>query len=347
LSSRDDPSRPPLALIVGCAGPRLGDDEARFLAEARPLGFILFARNCEHPGQVRTLVAELRSAVGSADAPVLIDQEGGRVARLRPPHWYAGRPARAFADLHKRDPGAGVEAIWLHARLIADDLASLGIDVDCAPVVDVPAPDGHDVIGDRASGTEPPPVIALARAFAEGLAAGGVAPMIKHMPGHGRARVDSHVALPVVQATLASLRAFDFPPFRALRDIPWAMTAHVVYSAIDHALPATASPRVIGEVIRGEIGYDGLLLSDDISMGALSGTLAERTRAILAAGCDVVLHCSGDLAEAQAIADAARPLDAAALRRLARARAWRSAPSPFDRSAALARLETLLAPLVA
>jgi len=334
--------RPPLALILGCAGPRLTPAETRFFADARPLGFILFARNCDHPGQVRALVAELRSAVGRADAPVLIDQEGGRVARLRAPHWRTPPAGRVFAALHDRDPAAAVEAARLNARLIACDLEDLGIDVDCAPVADVPAPDGHDVIGDRALGRDPATVATLARAVCDGLSAGGVAPVVKHVPGHGRAREDSHIALPVVDAAMAVLRQTDFAPFRALRDQPMAMTAHVVYTAVDDRAPASASRKVIDEVIRGEIGFDNFLVSDDIGMGALAGTMAERTAAVLDAGCDAALHCSGELEAMQEIAAAARPLDDAALARFARVGASRRRPGAFDRAAAEARLAALI-----
>jgi beta-N-acetylhexosaminidase len=342
LSGHDDALRPPLALILGCAGPRLTAEEVRFFAAARPLGFILFARNCEHPAQVRTLVAELRSAVGHADAPVLIDQEGGRVARLRAPHWRTPPAARVFAELHDRDPAAAVEATRLNARLIADDLDDLGIDVDCAPVADVPAPDGHDVIGDRALGRTAPTVAALARAFCDGLAAGGVAPVVKHIPGHGRAREDSHVALPVVDAPIELLRRTDFAPFAALRGQPLAMTAHVVYTAVDDRLPASASPRLIDSVIRGEIGFDGLLISDDIGMGALAGTMAERAAAVLDAGCDVALHCSGELDAMRPLAAAAPTMRDAACARFERLCAGRRKPEPFDRAAAEARLGRLI-----
>ncbi|MGE3934287.1 MAG: beta-N-acetylhexosaminidase [Rhodospirillaceae bacterium] len=338
----DAAARPPLALVLGCAGPRLTPAEVRFFAEAGPLGFILFARNCDHPGQVRALVAELRSAVGRADAPVLIDQEGGRVARLRAPHWRTPPAGRAFAALHERDPVAAVEAARLNARLIACDLDDLGIDVDCAPVADVPAPDGHDVIGDRALGRDAATVAALARATCEGLSAGGVAPVIKHIPGHGRAREDSHIALPVVDAGIALLRRTDFAPFRALNDQPMAMTAHVVYTAVDDRAPASASRAVIDGVIRGDIGFDNFLLSDDIGMGALAGSMSERTRAVLDAGCDAALHCSGELDAMQEIAAAARPLDDAALARFERVLAARRAPDAFDHAAAEARLGTLL-----
>lgn len=296
------------AVIFGCAGPSLGDDEADFFRRADPWGFILFGRNIVSPGQVRTLVAALRASVGRDNAPVLVDQEGGRVARLGPPFWHRYPPAGAYADLAARDPVLACEMAWLGARLIAHDLTDLGINVDCAPVLDTPAPGAHEVIGDRAYGQSPDVVALLGRAAAEGLMAGGVAPVIKHIPGHGRALADSHEALPVVRATLAELEAIDFVPFGDLADATMAMTAHVVYAAIDAERPATLSPVVIEQVIRGTIGFTGLLMSDDLSMRALSGDLEERARGALDAGCDVVLHCNGDPAEMAAVAKASRPL---------------------------------------
>jgi len=331
----------PLAVVFGLAGPRLGEDERRFFAETRPLGFILFARNCKTPDQIRALIAELRACVAREDAPVLIDQEGGRVARLKPPRWRAAPAAARFGALDARDPGRADEAARLNARLIAAELAALGITVDCLPVLDLADPEGHDVIGDRAFSHDPKAVARLGAATCEGLLAGGVLPVVKHMPGHGRARADSHHALPVVEAPLDLLRATDFAPFRALADAPWGMTAHVAYSALD-PLPATVSRRVIGEIIRGEIGFDGVLASDDLAMEALSGGPGERAAAALAAGCDVVLHCSGALDAMRAVAGAARPLDDAALERLAAAEARRVAPGPFDSEAASARLDALL-----
>lgn len=334
---------PPAAVIFGCAGPVLTDVEREFFARVDPLGFILFARNIDHPGQVRDLVRDLRASVGRGDAPVLIDQEGGRVQRLRPPHWRGAPAGAVFAELAVRKGMAmAVEALRLNFRLIGHDLASLGIDVDCAPVVDVPVPGAHDVIGDRAYGSEPAPVIALARAAMDGLLDAGVLPVIKHIPGHGRATVDSHHSLPEVGAGLVALEQCDFVPFRALADAPWAMTAHVVYSAIDAAAPATTSAAVIGRVIRGDIGFDGLLLSDDLSMKALAGDFSDRAAQALAAGCDVVLHCNGDMAEMEAVARGVRALDRAALERLARGIA-RKRHVALDVDAALSRLQGLLA----
>lgn len=331
----------PLAAIFGCAGTALGAAERDFFGDVRPLGFILFARNCATPDQVRRLVAELREAVGRADAPVLIDQEGGRVARLKPPHWREYPTAAAIAAL---GGGRAGEAAALCARLIADDLAELGITVDCAPVLDLPAAGADAVIGDRAYGSDPATVSRLGREFCGGLLAGGVLPVLKHIPGHGRGTVDSHRALPVVEAPREALETTDFAPFRALADMPWAMTAHIRYTAIDAERPATLSASLIGDVIRGSIGFDGVLVSDDLSMQALAGSLPQRAAGALAAGCDAVLHCNGELSEMMAIAAATAPLSAGAQRRLAAAEARRRiAAVPFDRRAAEARFDALMA----
>ena len=319
------------ASIFGCAGPRLSAEEAAFFAEVNPWGFILFKRNVETPDQVRRLTDALRACVGRPDAPILVDQEGGRVQRLGPPHWPVYPPGRAYGTLAGNDPLLRREITRLGARLIAHDLAALGINVDCVPVLDVPQAGAHDIIGDRAYGQTPEEVAYLGRAAAEGLIAGGVLPIIKHIPGHGRALADSHLDLPVVDASREALSSVDFAPFRVLSDMPMAMTAHVVYAAIDPRRPATTSRRAIREVIRGEIGFSGLLMSDDLSMKALSGDFAERTRASLAAGCDVVLHCNGDMAEMKPIAEACRPLSGQSRRRAeaALARLARN-PEPFD-----------------
>ncbi len=334
------PSRnPPLAAIFGCAGERLSEGERAFFRAADPLGFILFKRNCGDPAPVARLVEELRASVGRADAPVLIDQEGGRVARLGPPHWHA-YPAPGQIAAH--GPKAE-EAARLGARLIADDLSGLGISVDCYPLLDLAIAGADKVIGDRSWGGDPAIVAQLARAACDGLLRGHILPVIKHIPGHGRAAVDSHRALPRVTASRADLERTDFAPFHALRDMPWAMTAHVVYESIDADSPATLSPRVIAEVIRGSIGFDGVLISDDLSMGALSGGMAARTGAALSAGCDIVLHCNGDMSEMKEVASAARPLSDAALRRLAAGAARLPARAPFDRTAAEVRFGELMA----
>ncbi len=332
----------PLALIAGCAGPRLLAEERAFLRDADPLGFILFARNCEDPDQVTALVAEFRDAVGRANAPVLIDQEGGRVARLKPPHWRAAPPPIRFAELHDVSPDAGIEAARLNARLIAHELAALGISVDCLPVLDIPQRDADPIIGDRAAGSTPDQSAILGRAACEGLLAGGVCPVIKHIPGHGRATEDSHKALPRVDASIEDLRAVDFPPFAALADAPWGMTAHVVYKAIDPDRPATTSDAVVNGVIRDHIGFDGLLLTDDLSMRALTGPFEERASKSLEAGCDVVLHCNGDMGEMVASAKGAAPMTDKAWDRFERGEAMRANVEPLDVGAALARLDALM-----
>jgi beta-N-acetylhexosaminidase len=330
----------PRAIVLGCAGERLNAEERRLFSAVDPFGFVLFRRNCRDPDQLRALVDEMRGIVGRADAPVLIDQEGGRVARLQPPHWRTYPAAARIGALP--DPLAA-EAAWLGARLMADDLAALGITVDALPVLDLPAAGADPVIGDRAYGTEPERVARLGRAVCEGMLAGGVLPIVKHIPGHGRAQVDSHRDLPRVEASRELLRASDFAPFRALSDMPWAMTAHIVYTEIDAAAPATFSQRTIDEIIRRDIGFDGVLVSDDISMGALEGSLAERTRRALAAGCDLALHCNGVLAEMEEVAEATPPLSAPAQARLTRAEALRQRSlQAFDRKAAEARFSELL-----
>lgn len=333
----------PAAAIFGCAGLALSDEERRFFQAVNPLGFILFARNVDSPDQVRALVNELRACVGRADAPVLIDQEGGRVQRLKPPHWRKAPAGEPFAVLAGRDLAAAKDALRLNFRLIGRELADLGIDVDCAPVLDVPVPGAHDVIGDRAYGRTPEMVAELGRAVVDGLLDEGVLPVIKHIPGHGRSMVDSHLDLPVVEASREDLEAQDFLPFRALADAPWAMTAHVVYKAIDAARPATTSPKVIGEIIRGIIGFQNVLISDDLSMKALGGRFEDRTTASLDAGCDVVLHCNGLMAEMQAIAAAVRPLTEVAQERVAQAARRRRRPQPFDVAAAVSRVDEMLA----
>ena len=316
--------------------------EREFFAATDPAGFILFERNCADREQVKALVADLRACVGRADAPVLIDQEGGRIARLAPPHWDARPAARRFGELWLNDPDAALAAARLNAILIAEDLRRAGISVDCSPVLDLPAPGGHAVIGDRAFASDAYAVAALGGAVVSGLAAGGVSAVIKHLPGHGRAGADSHVKLPVVDATRSELEKTDFAPFRALNWVPWGMTAHVVYSAIDGERPASTSAAVIGEVVRGAIGFDGLLLSDDIGMNALAGGFDTRTAACLDAGCDIALHCSGDMAEMRSVADAARPLVGAALRRWQRAIAAAPDTGRIDADAVAAELADLL-----
>jgi beta-N-acetylhexosaminidase len=336
-------SNDPRAILFSCAGETLSADERAFFRDANPLGFILFQRNCRDREQVAALVADFRDCVGRADAPVLIDQEGGRVARLKPPEWRRYPAPARLASLPEAE-----EAVRLGARLIADDLAPLGVTVDCLPVLDLPVAGASDVIGDRAYGSDPALVARLGRAACEGLLEGGVLPTIKHIPGHGRARVDSHKALPRVETPAAALTETDFAPFRALSDIPWAMTAHVVYAALDPNQPATLSRTVIDTVIRGEIGFDGVLVSDDINMGALAGAMRERVRGVLAAGCDAVLHCSGVLSEMREAADAAMPLTPAAMARIARGEALRRhSVRDFDRREAEMRFDAMTRVLAA
>ena len=329
------------ACILGCAGTRLTRQEKDFFKAERPWGFILFKRNIETPDQVRRLTAELRETIERPDAPILIDQEGGRVARLQPPHWRRYPPARAYAEICHNDPLAARELVRLGARLMAHDLSSIGVNVDCVPVLDVPAPDGHEIIGDRAYSNDPDQVARLGRAAAEGLIAGGVLPVIKHIPGHGRAKADSHEELPVVDAALEELEARDFPPFRALSDMPMAMTAHVIYTSLDWRRPATQSKRVITQTIRHSLGFEGLLMSDDLSMKALKGSFEGRTRAALSAGCDVVLHCNGDMAEMKAVIAGCRPLFGKGKKR-AEAALHRVAirPEPFDLAEERARFDS-------
>ena len=329
------------AFITGTSGLILTAQEREFLRNERPWGFILFRRNVDNPLQVARLVQDFRETVEDADAPVLIDQEGGRVQRLNLPHWPAYPPGAVFGVLYDRDRALGLKAARLSAQLIANDLADLGITVDCLPLADVPAPGADAVIGDRAYGTEPDKVVAIARAVTEGLELGGVLPVLKHIPGHGRATADTHLKLPVVDASKNDLEAVDFAPFKALADLPMAMTAHVVFSAIDATQPATTSATIIEQVIRGAIGFQGLLMSDDVSMNALTGSIAERTRAIVSAGCDMVLHCNGELVEMRQVAAEAPVLSGTALERAQRALASRKPPEPFDREAARAELDAL------
>lgn len=331
------------AFITGVSGLVLTPDERQFLREHRPWGFILFKRNVESKSQVADLVKSLRDCAEWADAPVLIDQEGGRVQRLGPPHWPAYPPGATFGSLYDREPVLGLRAARLAAALIALDLADLGITVDCLPLADVPVAGADAVIGDRAYGTRPDKVAAIARAVTDGLQQGGVLPVLKHIPGHGRATADSHLRLPRVDALRAELERTDFAAFRPLADLPMAMTAHVVFSAIDPAQPATTSATIIDEVIRGLIGFQGLLMSDDVSMNALAGSISARTNAIVAAGCDVVLHCNGKLDEMRQVAAETPWLEGKALRRAEAALGSRRRAQPdFDREAARAELDNLV-----
>jgi beta-N-acetylhexosaminidase len=328
------------AVILGCLGTVLTAEETAFFRDVRPWGYVLFRRNVETPDQVRALTAALRATVDDDRAPILIDQEGGRVQRLGPPHWRRYPPGRAYGALATHDPLYRREITRLGARLLAHDLSALGINVDCVPVLDVPVPGAHDIIGDRAYGETVAEVATLGRAAAEGLIAGGVLPVLKHMPGHGRSMADSHEHLPVVDASRAALEAVDFEPFRILSDMPMAMSAHVVYTAIDPRNPATTSRKAINEVIRDSIGFDGLLMTDDLSMKALKGDFTTRARKALAAGCDMVLHCNGRMDEMTAVVAGARPLAGKAKRRADAALArLATSPEPFDVQDAIVRFD--------
>ncbi len=330
------------AFITGVSGFTLTADERDFMRGARPWGFILFKRNIDSPAQVTALVAELRKSVDDPNSPVLIDQEGGRVQRFGPPQWPVYPPGAVFGTLYDIDRELGLTAARLSARLIAADLIDLGVTVNCLPLADVPVAGADAVIGNRAYGTEPGKVAAIARAVTEGLEQGGVLPVLKHIPGHGRATADTHFRLPVVDTPRAELERTDFAAFQPLADLPMAMTAHVVFSALDPAQPATTSATIIEQVIRGSIGFQGLLMSDDVSMNALAGSIAERTRATLSAGCDMILHCNGNLEEMRAVARETPVFSGRALERAKRALASRKPPQPFDRVAARAELDELV-----
>jgi beta-N-acetylhexosaminidase len=329
------------ACILGCAGTVLSDQERAFFRDVRPWGFILFARNIVSADQTRALTGALREAVDDEDAMVFVDQEGGRVQRLRPPLARLRKPAAPFGALFARDPEAAIAAVRLNHRLLAHELTALGFDADCAPCLDLRHPGAHDIIGDRAFSQDPSVVAALGQAAMDGLLEGGVAPVIKHIPGHGRAFADSHLELPVVEASRAELEATDFAPFRTLRSAPMAMTAHVVLTAIDPEACATVSRTVTQDIIRGHMGFDGLLMSDDLSMKALGGSFAHRTQASLAAGSDLVLHCNGDPQEMAQIVAEVPLLSGRAAERAASARACARQVQAFDPEAAEARLADL------
>jgi beta-N-acetylhexosaminidase len=329
------------ASILDSEGTTLTPDEKAFFKDVNPYGFILFARHCGSPEEVKRLVGELKSLTGRDRLPILIDQEGGRVARLKPPHWRKYPPASVFADMALTDREKAHRATYLNARLIANDLFELGITVDCAPLADLPVEGAHDIISDRAFGNDAERVIYLGRAMAMGLMDGGIVPVLKHIPGHGRASADSHHELPVVTESLESLRATDFVPFKALSSLPMAMTAHVLYSAIDPDHMATQSPAVIN-LVRTELGFKGLLMSDDISMKAMTGTLGERAKASLQAGCDVVLQCNASLAEKIEAAKGIGALTGESLARATKAMDAVKPPKTFDHEQARASLEALL-----
>jgi beta-N-acetylhexosaminidase len=311
---------------LGCAGTKLSEQEKLFFAESNPFGFILFGRNVESAEQLRTLTAALRDCV-SRDAPILIDQEGGRVRRLRPPHWREAPPMRPFGDWHRSQPVEAEQALRLNIHLMADELRGLGIDVDCAPVMDVPVDGAHDIISDRAFSVDPQQVGALGKVVCDSFLERGIYPVIKHIPGHGRATEDSHLDLPLVHDSFEALSKADFLPFLAVKDAPFAMTAHIVYAALDDSRPATLSPLVIRQVIRGHIGFDGLLMTDDLSMKALKGDFTELAKQSLLAGCDLVLHCNGDMDEMQAVVQGSALLSDRGMTRWLRAQLART-PTP-------------------
>lgn len=323
------------AFVSGCAGVTLTQDEIAFFRDADPWGLILFARNVGSPDQLRALTSAFREAVGRQTAPVLVDQEGGRVQRLKPPNWPKYPAPKLYGDLFRSDPGKGERAAWLGARLIASDLFDVGITIDCLPCLDVRFPDTVDAIGDRALSDDPNVVTRLGQAMIDGALSGGVLPVIKHIPGHGRARVDSHLELPRVEADTTSLKDVDFRPFQALSGVSLGMTAHIIYNEIDPDTAGTQSAKVIQDVIRTEIGFAGCLMSDDISMKALGGDYVERSQKIIEAGCDIVLHCNGEMSEMMAVADAVPELAGEAAQRCAAALDGLKPPEPgFDRIAA-------------
>ena len=331
------------AFISGCAGTELSEDEIRFFRDEKPWGFIIFARNIEDRQQVSHLCAQMRECVGRSNAPILIDEEGGRVQRLRPPHWQSNPPGRVLGKLYEQDREKGSRAAWLLARLIAHDLFEVGVNVDCLPILDLPVEGAHDAIGDRAYSFDADVVAEIGRNVMAGLLAGGVLPIVKHMPGHGRAFGDSHDVLPCVVAPLQTLKETDFKPFAELNHAKMAMTAHIVFEAIEAHLPATTSKRMIDEIIRGHMGFDGLLMSDDVSMRALSGDYRSRTQSIFAAGCDIVLHCNGVMDEMIAVANATPVLEKNALVRAELALGELSAPTKDDMEALRAEFDELVA----
>ena len=332
------------AFISGCSGPSLTQAESSFFARTNPWGLILFRRNCETPDQLLALTTAFRKTVGRKNAPVFIDQEGGRVQRLGPPSnaWRRYPPARSYGEVYAENPLAALRTARNVGRMMAKDLMACGISANCVPVLDVPQPGAHEIIGSRAYSNRIGQIMALARAHAAGFIDGGVMPVIKHIPGHGRAKSDSHLELPVVEASLAELEAVDFPPFAAMADAPMAMTAHVVYAAIDPNHPGTLSETVIEQLIRQQIGFGGLLITDDLSMQALSGSYTEKTRAALDAGCDVVLHCNGEMAEMEEVAAAAGALKGQSLQRARAALKTQRVPRPYDEAQALADYEAIV-----
>lgn len=334
---------PMLPVVFGCSRTGLLPEDRRFFREANPFGFILFSRNCDDPDQVRGLISELQQTVMRKDVPIFIDQEGGRVTRLKEPNWVKHPPARVFGAMYEKNPEWGSEAMMLNARLIAYELRRLGITVNCAPVVDLFMEGSTPAIGDRAISRRPAVVAELARLCAETFLTNGVLPVIKHFPGYGRVKEDPHLSLPVIEASRAELESEDFVPFELLKDLPLGMTAHAIFKSIDAHLPASLSPTMHQDIIRGSLGFDGLLLSDDIVMKALSGPMPELGKQVLEAGSDIVLHCNGDLKEMRELAAVLPPMSHESLARWEHAKSMVKAPDPFynpqDDSA---RLDVLL-----
>lgn len=332
------------AVISGCAGLELTVEERRFFAQSNPWGLILFKRNCESPSQVKALTQSFRDVVARKDAPVFIDQEGGRVQRMGPPvvEWRKYPPAAAFGRLYENSPTLALRAARFVGLLMATDLIDVGITANCIPVLDLPQPGASAIINDRAYHSRPEPAAMLARAHMAGFVDGGVLPVMKHIPGHGRAEVDSHLELPVIKASRRDLESHDFVPFAGLADCPMAMTAHVVLTAIDPKNPATQSRKVVRDIIRKQLGFNGLLMTDDLSMKALKGSFTEKVAASLAAGIDILLHCNGDMSEMLEVAKAAGQLRGKALARARIALKTRRKPARFDQKAALADLQLVL-----
>lgn len=337
------PASQMLPVIFGCSRTTLLPEERRLFKETNPFGFILFSRNCDDPDQVRGLIMELRHAVGRPDAPILIDQEGGRVLRLKPPHWPKHPPARVFGAMYEKNSEWGAEAMQLNARIMANELVSLGITVNCAPVVDLFVEGATPAIGDRALSRKPAAIAELARVWAETLLTNGILPVIKHFPGYGRVKEDPHLSLPVIEASRAELESEDFVPFELLKDLPLGMTAHAIFKSIDAHMPASLSPTVHQDIIRGVLGFDGLLLSDDIVMKALQGPVEDSARQVLEAGSDIVLHCNGDLKEMRAVAAALSPISSESLARWDYAKSMVKLPDlTYNPRQDSARLDVLL-----
>lgn len=332
-----------IPVVFGFSGPALLEDEKAFFASTQPFGFILFQRNITQPAQVRALTRALRDVTGRADVPVFIDQEGGRVTRLKPPHWAPLPSMRVIGRVYEEDAARGLEAMQIHARMTARRLGDLGINVNCAPVLDLYLASASEAIGDRAFSGNAEVVAALGRAAVDTYLANGVVPVIKHLPGHGRVMADPHENLPFVDCPRSLLEARDFRPFKALKDAPAGMNCHVLFRALDAERPVSLSPEVHRAIIRGVLDFQGLLFSDDITMKALNGPLPEVAGQVLEAGADIVLHCSGNLDDMRAIAAGLPAISAGAMSRWKRAQAMVRPPAgDFNESEAWARFDVLV-----